>query len=90
MKAEIKEIGYAQAPTVTLTRKIDLNQPFAFVPDSFDPMIGKKRSLLIGYNYINIHGAELKASHDDVRSMKVCVLQCLLFACFFIALCFMH
>jgi hypothetical protein len=82
MKAEVKDIGYAQAPTVTSTRKIDLNQPFAFVPDSFDPMIGKKRSLLIGCNYMNIHGAELKASHDDVRSMKVRVFQRRLFSLF--------
>jgi hypothetical protein len=26
---------------------------------------------LIGCNYTNIHGAELKASHDDIGSMKV-------------------
>ena len=71
MKAEMKDIGYAQAPTITSTRKFDLNQAFSFVPDSFDPSQGKKRSLLIGCNYVNIQGAELKASHDDVRSMKV-------------------
>ena len=71
MKAEIREIGYAQAPTITCTRKFDLNQPFSLVPDSFDGRTGKKRSLLIGCNYGNISGAELKASHDDIRSMKV-------------------
>ena len=71
MKAEMKDIGYALAPAITSTRKFDLNQPFSFVPDSFDPIKGKKRSLLIGCNYVNIDGAELKASHDDVRSMKV-------------------
>lgn len=71
MKAEMKDIGYAQAPVITSTRKFDLNQAFSFVPDSFDPSKGKKRSLLIGCNYVNIDGAELKASHDDIRSMKV-------------------
>jgi len=71
MKAEVKDIEYAQVPKITTTRKIDLNKPFSLVPDNFDPRHGKKRSLLIGCGYKNIHGAELKASHDDVRSMKV-------------------
>jgi hypothetical protein len=71
MKSEIRDIEYAQAPTVTSTRKFDLDQPFSFVPETFDPKNGKKRSLLIGCNYNHIHGAELKASQDDVRSMKV-------------------
>lgn len=71
MKAEIKDIEYAQIPKITSTRKMDLNKPFSLVPDNFDPTKGKKRSLLIGCNYKNIPGAELKASHDDVRSMKV-------------------
>jgi hypothetical protein len=70
MKAEICDIEYAQMPTITSTRKFDLNKPFSFVPENFDSKMGKKRSLLIGCNYNNIHGAELKASHDDVRSMK--------------------
>jgi hypothetical protein len=70
MKAEICDIEYAQMPTITSTRKFDLNTPFSFVPENFDSKKGKKRSLLIGCNYNNIHGAELKASHDDVRSMK--------------------
>jgi hypothetical protein len=71
MKAEMKEIQYAQAPKISTTRKIDLNKPFSLVPDNFDKTRGMKRSLLIGCNYSNVHGAELKASHDDVRSMKV-------------------
>lgn len=70
MKAEIHEIEYAQAPTITTSRKFDLNTPFTLIPDDFDESTGKKRSLLIGCNYSNIHGAELKASHDDIRSMK--------------------
>jgi len=70
MKAEIHEIEYAQAPSITGTRKFDLNTPFTLIPEEFDESKGKKRSLLIGCNYSNIHGAELKASHDDIRSMK--------------------
>lgn len=70
MKAEIKDIEYAQVPALSATRKFDVNQPFSLVPDSFDPETGKRRSLLIGCNYGHIDGAQLKASHDDVRSMK--------------------
>lgn len=71
MKAEFKEIGYAQVPKVTTTRKIDLSKPFSLFPDDFDHSKGKKRSLLIACNYHNMPEAELKASHDDIRSMKV-------------------
>lgn len=70
MKAEISDIEHAQTPTLSTTRRFDLNQPFSIVPDGFDSKQGKKRSLLIGCNYTNIHGAELKASHDDIGSMK--------------------
>jgi hypothetical protein len=75
MKAEMKEIQYAQVPKITTTRKMDLNKPFSLVPPSFDPVKGTKRSLLIGCNYNNVHGAELKACHDDIRSMKVRTCQ---------------
>jgi hypothetical protein len=71
MKAEVKDIEYAQVPTLSATRKFDLNQAFSLVPDTFDSKTGKKRSLLIGCNYDHINGAQLKAGHDDVRSMKV-------------------
>lgn len=71
MKAEMKEIEYAQTPKISTTRKIDLNKPFSLLPEYFDPAVNKKRALLIGCNYRNIAGAELKASHDDIRSMKV-------------------
>lgn len=71
MKAEFKEIGYAQVPKVTTSRKIDLNKPFSLSPETFDPKKNKKRSLLIGCNYQELKDAELKASHDDIRSMKV-------------------
>jgi hypothetical protein len=78
MKIEMAEIEYPQAPTISSTRKFDLNQPFSLVPENFDKATGKKRSLLIGCNYRSTPGAELKASHDDVRSMKVrfiCVVK---------------
>jgi hypothetical protein len=71
MKDEMAAIDYPQVPAITATRKFDLNQPFSLVPDSFDKKNGSKRSLLIGCNYRNTDGAELKASHDDIRSMKV-------------------
>jgi hypothetical protein len=74
LKSEFKEIGYSQVPKLTTTRKIDLNKPFSLTAENFDPNKNKKRSLLIGCNYRSIEGAELKASHDDIRSMKVCVL----------------
>mmetsp|Transcript_13004 Transcript_13004/g.36619 ORF Transcript_13004/g.36619 Transcript_13004/m.36619 type:complete len:599 (+) Transcript_13004:305-2101(+) len=70
MKTEINDIEYVQAPTIGATRKFDLNQPFSLVPESFDKATGKKRSLLIGCNYHGTEGAELKASHDDICSMK--------------------
>lgn len=70
MKGEMQDVGYAQVPALTSTRKFDLNKPFSLVPPNFDPAKNKKRSLLIGCNYGNSAGAELKASHDDVRSMK--------------------
>jgi hypothetical protein len=71
MKVEFKEIGYAQAPKVTTSRKIDLNKPFSLTPENFNPEKNRKRSLLIGCNYHTLKDAELKASHDDIRSMKV-------------------
>jgi hypothetical protein len=71
MKSEFKEIGYSQCPKITTTRKIDLNKPFSFQPDNFDPTKNRKRSLLIGCNYRESNGADLKASQDDIRSIKV-------------------
>jgi hypothetical protein len=71
MKSEFKDIGYSQYPKITTTRKLDLSKPFSFQPENFDSHRNKKRSLLIGCNYIDSNGAELKASHDDIRSIKV-------------------
>jgi hypothetical protein len=88
MKAEIGDIEHAQHPTLTTTRKLDLNQPFSIVPNNFDAKKCKKRALLIGCNYTNIHGAELKASHDDVGSMKVSLEQWCSALLWFSACCF--
>lgn len=82
MKKEMTEIEYPQVPTINSTRKFDLNQPFSLVPETFDKMTGKKRSLLIGCNYVATNGAELKASHDDVTSMKVRLFGCVYVICF--------
>jgi len=73
---------YAQTPTLCTTRKMDLSEPFRLVPKNFDKMTNQKRSLFIGCNYQRSHsnkkssralpekGSQLKASHDDIRSMK--------------------
>ena len=60
MKAEMKEIEYAQYPKITTTRKIDLNKPFSLVPEDFDFGTGQKRALLVGCNYQHMEGALLK------------------------------
>ena len=71
MTSEMREIEYPQIPKLTTSRKLDLNKNFSLVPENFVPSSGKKRSLFVGCNYSNLPGAELKASHDDIRSMKV-------------------
>jgi len=74
MKAEIQSIGYAQMPTITASRNMNLDKAFSLVPANFDLAKNKKRSLLIGCNYSNTpsdaFNTEIKASHDDIRSMK--------------------
>mmetsp|Transcript_7069 Transcript_7069/g.10133 ORF Transcript_7069/g.10133 Transcript_7069/m.10133 type:complete len:672 (-) Transcript_7069:173-2188(-) len=70
MKEEIKDVGFAQVPTLTTSQKFDLNQPFSFVSSNFDAEKNKRRSLFIGCNYADSPDAKLKASHDDIRSMK--------------------
>uniref|UniRef100_A0A7S2RND8 Peptidase C14 caspase domain-containing protein n=1 Tax=Eucampia antarctica TaxID=49252 RepID=A0A7S2RND8_9STRA len=62
--------GYQQAPTISSSRKIDLNTSFKLVPEGFDSTRNKKRSLLIGCNYENHSEATLKSCHDDIRSVK--------------------
>ena len=71
MKDEIEDIEFHQVPTLSTSRELDLTKPFSIVPESFDRKTGKKRSLLIGCNYESLGQAQLKASHDDISSMKV-------------------
>ena len=61
------EDAYPYLPDADSYESIRVNLP----NKNFDPKKGKKRSLLIGCNYGYTPRAELKASHDDVRSMKV-------------------
>ncbi|CAJ1954543.1 unnamed protein product [Cylindrotheca closterium] len=68
MKAEMDDMKFNQVPTLTTSRKLNVNEDFTLVPKSFDPSTGRTRSLLIGCNYNG--NAQLKASHDDIRSMK--------------------
>jgi len=69
MKAEMDDMKFNQVPTLTTSRKLNVNEDFSLVPKSFDPSTGRTRSLLIGCNYNG--NSQLKASHDDIRSMKV-------------------
>mgnify|MGYP000125260208 CR=1 FL=1 len=70
MKSEMQGVGFNQAPAVTSSYKFDLNEPFSLVPPEFDKMVNKKRALLVGCNYRRSPDAELRACHDDVRSVK--------------------
>jgi len=71
MKLEMFKTGFCQEPQITSSTRLDLSKPVSLVPESFDPSHNKKRSLLIGCNFSEYgKGAELKASHDDVNSMK--------------------
>ena len=70
MKPERQGVGFNQVPAVTSSYKFDLNEPFSLVPNGFEKEKNKKRALLIGCNYRRSPDAELKACHDDVRSMK--------------------
>eukprot|EP00586_Coscinodiscus_wailesii_P020360 CAMPEP_0172504060 /NCGR_PEP_ID=MMETSP1066-20121228/174927_1 /TAXON_ID=671091 /ORGANISM="Coscinodiscus wailesii, Strain CCMP2513" /LENGTH=741 /DNA_ID=CAMNT_0013280057 /DNA_START=712 /DNA_END=2937 /DNA_ORIENTATION=+ len=70
MRIEMMGVGFTQSPAITSSRKFDMNTAFSLIPPNFDPTKNKKRSLLIGCNYKGNPEAELKASHDDIRSMK--------------------
>jgi len=69
MKDEMEELGHEQVPTISSSRRFDLNEPFSVVSDSFDPKKNKKTALLIGCNYVN-SSCQITSSHDDIRSMK--------------------
>jgi len=70
MQAEMQGVGFHQYPALTSSYKFDLDTPFSLVPPNFQKNLHKKRALLIGCNYRNLPDGQLKACHDDVRSMK--------------------
>jgi hypothetical protein len=70
MNREMQGVGYNQSAAITSSYKLDLNAPFSIIPPDFKQGFNKKRALLIGCNYRRTPDAGLKASHDDVRSMK--------------------
>ena len=70
MKPEMQGVGFSQAPAVTSSYKFDLNEPFSLVQPEFKKGVNQKRALLIGCNYRRTPDSELKACHDDVRSVK--------------------
>ena len=70
MKPEMQGVGFNQVPAVTSSYQLDINEPFGLVPPEFKKGVNKKRALLIGCNYRKTPDAELKACHDDVRSVK--------------------
>lgn len=70
MKLEMQGVGFNQVPAVTSSYKFDLNEPFTLVPPGFKNGVNNKRALLIGCNYRKTPHSQLKASHDDVRSIK--------------------
>lgn len=71
MKPEMQGVGFNQAPALTSSYRLDLNEPFSLVPHDFRKGVNTKRALLIGCNYRDTsENVQLKASHDDVRSIK--------------------
>ncbi|KAL7550533.1 hypothetical protein ACHAWF_013754 [Thalassiosira exigua] len=70
MRGEMQGVGFSQNPAVTSSYKFDLNEPFGLVPKEFQRGVNQKRALLIGCNYRRSPDAELRACHDDVRSVK--------------------
>ncbi len=69
MKDEMEAFDYAQVPTLSTSRRFDLNDPVYLLPQGFNPEINRKFSLLIGCNYNRELGA-LKKSHDDIHMVK--------------------
>jgi metacaspase-1 len=60
MKAVLKSMNYAQTPTLSSSRRIDVDETMYIVP----PGSGRRRALLIGINYVGQKG-ELTACHND-------------------------
>lgn len=64
MRQILKEKSFTQVPQLSGSRPLDLGEPFSMAKPS-----GKKRSLLIGINYVGQQG-ELHGCHNDVIAMK--------------------
>lgn len=69
MKGEMEDLRFAQVPTMSTSRRFDLEEPVYLLPENFDPKNNRKFSLLIGCNYKREVGS-LKKSHDDVQMVK--------------------
>ena len=66
MRDILQEREYTQIPQLTSTKVIDVNEPFALVPNNFE---GTRRAVLIGINYVGQQG-ELSGCHNDALNMK--------------------
>ena len=66
MPSVLKQGKYSQIPQLSASRKIDVNDDFAVVPENFS---GTKRAVLVGINYVGQKG-ELSGCHNDVGNIK--------------------
>lgn len=69
MKDEMEDQGHCLVPTLTTSRKFDLNEPVHLLPFDFNPKLNRKFSLFVGCNYKGHYG-ELRNSHNDIKVMK--------------------
>jgi hypothetical protein len=69
MKDEMEALGYDQVPTLSTSRRFDLDAPVYLLPEAFDHGQNKKFSLLVGCNYGGETG-DLSKSHDDIHMVK--------------------
>lgn len=70
MRSVLKEMGFAQTPTLSSSRIIDPKAPMQIVP----PGSGRRRALLIGINYVGQKG-ELTACHNDCNNVREYLLN---------------
>lgn len=68
MKDEMEDQGHSQVPTLTTSRKFEMNEPVHLLPADFDPKLNRKFALFVGCNYKG--RGELRNSHNDVQVMK--------------------
>lgn len=65
MSQVLKDLGFAQTPTLSSSRKITKTSPMLIVP----PGSGKRRALLIGINYVGQTG-ELRSCQNDCNNVR--------------------